>query len=344
MTLENVSSTLRSRILRNAELEPCKTAFIDAKTPGSDQKENFCLIGGGVSENPGQVTHIKIPHGFDVGAARQPKGCKNSHHTHDTEEIFVVHKGSWKFSWGHDGSDGYVVLNAGDTISLPTAVFRGFENVGDGDNFLFCILGQKIDGTAGKVTWPPYVFENAKDHGLVLLEGGRLIDTSSGEKIPEGAKLMRATTDEDVAKYKPFSHADIAKGVLLESELTDQICETGGLNSIEGVSEIPVIGLQNANESLNKGKIDWSHNFVLRRLRLESGAIVPEHKRFEEEVLFVHKGSLHVKTSEGEFDLHEGDLFTCPIELMREYSNIANEKVDVIVARRGDNPKAAEFK
>ena len=38
------------QIVRYAELVPRRTAFIDAHTPGSDQKENFTIIGGGVSE------------------------------------------------------------------------------------------------------------------------------------------------------------------------------------------------------------------------------------------------------------------------------------------------------
>ena len=42
------------QIVRYGELIPCKTAFIDAHTPGSDQKENFTIIGGGVSESPDQ--------------------------------------------------------------------------------------------------------------------------------------------------------------------------------------------------------------------------------------------------------------------------------------------------
>ena len=40
-------------IVRYGELVPCKTAFIDAHTPGSDKKENFTIIGGGVSANSG---------------------------------------------------------------------------------------------------------------------------------------------------------------------------------------------------------------------------------------------------------------------------------------------------
>ena len=54
---------IESRIIRYGELIPCKTAFIDAHTPGSDQKENFTIIGAGVSESPDQHVHLALPHG-----------------------------------------------------------------------------------------------------------------------------------------------------------------------------------------------------------------------------------------------------------------------------------------
>jgi len=53
------SEELEARIVSYGDLIPCKTAFIDAHTPGSDQKENFTIIGGGVSESPDQHVHIK---------------------------------------------------------------------------------------------------------------------------------------------------------------------------------------------------------------------------------------------------------------------------------------------
>ena len=52
------SNEMEKRIVRYGELKPCKTAFIDAHTPGSNQKENFTIIGGGVSESPDQHVHI----------------------------------------------------------------------------------------------------------------------------------------------------------------------------------------------------------------------------------------------------------------------------------------------
>ena len=85
------------RIVRSDELRPCFDAFIDTRTPGSDKKENFTIIGPGVSENPNQHVHIAEPHGFNIGGARQPPGCVNSQHSHDTVEVFFVHKGTWSF-------------------------------------------------------------------------------------------------------------------------------------------------------------------------------------------------------------------------------------------------------
>ena len=75
---------IESRIIRYGELRPCKTAFIDAHTPGSNQKENFTIIGAGVSESPDQHVHLALPHGFNIGAAGQPPKCRNSLHSHRT--------------------------------------------------------------------------------------------------------------------------------------------------------------------------------------------------------------------------------------------------------------------
>ena len=32
-------------VVRYGDLKPCRTAFIDAHTPGSDRKENFTIVG-----------------------------------------------------------------------------------------------------------------------------------------------------------------------------------------------------------------------------------------------------------------------------------------------------------
>jgi quercetin dioxygenase-like cupin family protein len=341
MTPTSNIDKLKPFILRRSEIVPCKTAFIDARSPGSDQKENFCLIGSGVAENPSQVVHINTPHGFDVGAARQPTGCKNSHHSHDTEEVFVVHKGQWKFTWGEDGSDGEVVLHSGDTISIPTQCFRGFENVGDNDGFLFSVLGHLPNGTPGRVTWAPYVFDEAKKHGLVLLQDGRLIDTHAGQSVPDDQPLYQPVCGKELEAFRTLSMEDMVKNVSRFTDLMGQ--GAGGLTNGNGVYEFAVIGDKTDGDGMPAGKISRPHNFQLRRLLLDSGATIAKHSRQEQEVLFVHRGSLNISTDEGSLTLDAGDLFTCPIGLARCFANEGNETADIIVLRGGDNPKAANY-
>ena len=56
------------------------------------QKDNFTIIGPGVSESPDQHVHISETPGFNIGAAGQPPKCINSLHSHTTAEVFFVLK------------------------------------------------------------------------------------------------------------------------------------------------------------------------------------------------------------------------------------------------------------
>ena len=132
---------MEQRIVRYGDLIPCKIAFIDAHTPGSDQKENFTIIGGGVSESADQHVHIQGTPGFNIGAAGQPPKCRNSLHSHTTAEVFFVLKGRWRFFWGRWGDAGEVTLEEGDIINIPTGIFRGFENIGTDYGMIMAVLG-----------------------------------------------------------------------------------------------------------------------------------------------------------------------------------------------------------
>ncbi len=198
---------METRIVRYGDLQPCKTAFIDAHTPGSDQKENFTIIGGGVSESPDQHVHIAIPHGFNIGAAGQPPKCRNSLHSHRTAEVFFVLKGRWRFFWGRYGNTGEVVLEEGDIFNIPTGIFRGFENIGTDYGMIMAILGG--DDAGGGVIWAPEVIKDAKDHGLVLGENGKLYDSKKGQSLPDGVKPMPLLTEEKLAGYPEPTTADV---------------------------------------------------------------------------------------------------------------------------------------
>src|SRR4051794_21312063 len=210
--LENIRPTLsqaemEARIVRYGDLRPCKTAFIDAHTPGSDQKENFTIIGGGVSESPDQHVHIKETPGFNIGAAGQPPRCRNSLHSHRTAEVFFVLKGRWRFFWGRWGTAGEVVLEEGDIFDIPTGIFRGFENIGTDYGMIMAVLGG--DDAGGGVIWAPQVVEDAKDHGLVLGANGRLYDTKKGERLPEGVGPMPLLTEDELKTFPEPTTADV---------------------------------------------------------------------------------------------------------------------------------------
>ncbi|MEJ6403897.1 cupin domain-containing protein [Yoonia sp. 2307UL14-13] len=198
---------MEHRIVRYGDLQPCKTAFIDAHTPGSDQKENFTIIGGGVSESPDQHVHIAIPHGFNIGAAGQPPKCRNSLHSHRTAEVFFVLKGRWRFFWGQHGTAGEVVLEEGDIFNIPTGIFRGFENIGTDYGMIMAILGG--DDAGGGVIWAPHVITDAQDHGLVLGQNGKLYDSKKGQNLPDGVMPMPLLTPEELMNYPEPTTADV---------------------------------------------------------------------------------------------------------------------------------------
>lgn len=198
---------MEARIVRYGDLVPCKTAFIDAHTPGSNQKENFTIIGGGVSESMDQHVHIRDTPGFNIGAAGQPPKCKNSLHSHTTAEVFFVLKGRWRFFWGRNGDAGEVILDEGDIINIPTGIFRGFENVGTDYGMIMAILGG--DDAGGGVLWAPEVIKEASEHGLLLASNGKLYDSKKGEKIPANLDLMPPLSKTKLESFPELSALDL---------------------------------------------------------------------------------------------------------------------------------------
>jgi len=289
---------MAGRIVRYAELRPCRNAFIDTRSPGSEAKENFTIIGPGVSENPAQHVHIPEPHGFNIGGARQPPGCVNSQHSHLTAEVFVVHSGHWRFDLGEHREDAQVRIGPGDVISLPTGMFRGFTNIGEGSGFLFAVLG---GDDPGRVLWAPQVFDLARHHGLVLLQSGRLIDTAAGQAVSPDAVVMPRTTPEQVAALHRANAAEAERMVWRSRQPA-------------GSGADPVIGAG--------GPLDWPHGFALERIGVTAGDSLGLPAPTGPEVFFVQEGELHVTWAEGVVVLGPGDTMTVPGGLARALSSV----------------------
>jgi mannose-6-phosphate isomerase-like protein (cupin superfamily) len=288
------ADAMAARIVRYADLAPCYNAFIDCRTPGSEAKENFTIIGPGVSENPAQHVHIAERHGVNIGGARQPPHCVNSQHSHDTAEVFVVHSGDWRFDLGENGEDASVELHPGDVISLPIHMFRGFTNIGQDTGFLWAVLG---GDDAGHVTWAPRVFELARDYGLVLLENGQLVDTAAGEVIPPGLAPLAPTTRSQVEAMR---------------RATPEQAATLVSRAQAGSGETPIIAPD--------GHFTDDHGFTLSRLDLDASTTMPAAPVEGIEIIFLHRGSLGVGWADGAVTLGEGDTMTVPTGLTRTLS------------------------
>ncbi len=283
---------MEKRIVRYAELKPCRTAFIDAHTPGSNQKENFTIIGGGVSESPDQHVHIKETPGFNIGAAGQPPKCRNSLHSHRTAEVFFVLKGTWRFFWGRYGKAGEVVLQEGDIFNIPTGIFRGFENIGTDYGMIMAILGG--DDAGGGVIWAPQVIEDAKDHGLVLGENGKLYDTKKGQALPDGIKPMPLLTEEELKGFPETPVHDVVR---------DYVARYWDLMSLAQSSPAKVIG----EKALLRDKPGFEVQFLTRGSIGEDAYSLDRH-----EVLMVMRGHWRLAWDGGEAFLAPGDTCAVP--------------------------------
>ena len=245
--------------------------------------------------------HIAEPHVFNIGGARQPPACVNSQHSHDTAEVFLVHSGQWRFDLGETGQDAQVEMGPGDVISLPTGMFRGFTNIGTDIGFLWAVLGED---DPGRVLWAPDVFKLARQHGLVLLETGQLIDTVAGQKVPADATIMPETTAQQVAALHVATPA--------EAESFVAKAKPGSLQIIH-----------------KDGVLRGEHGFSLSQVSLSKGQQLAD---VAGAVIFVHKGAMTLTSEEGPLPLQIGDTLSVPHD--QDPTIIANQDSVIHIVKK----------
>ncbi len=315
---------MEARIVRYGELRPCKTAFIDAHTPGSNQKENFTIIGGGVSESPDQHVHIKETPGFNIGAAGQPPKCRNSLHSHRTAEVFFVLKGRWRFFWGRWGKAGEVVLEEGDIINIPTGIFRAFENVGTDYGMIMAVLGGNDAG--GGVIWAPQVITDAKDYGLVLGNNGKLYDTKKGQTLPVGVPPMPLLSDEELKAFPEPTTRDV---------LPNHIARYWDMMALADHQPAKVIG----PDAMLRDKPGFEVDFITRGSIPETAYSTPRH-----EILMVMRGYWKLSWNSHEKTLAPGDTCAVPPGVVHTLSPSMTGEASMFRVRNTDDPAGPTWK
>ena len=309
---------MEARIVRYGDLRPCKTAFIDAHTPGSNQKENFTIIGGGVSESPDQHVHIRDTPGFNIGAAGQPPKCRNSLHSHRTAEVFFVLKGRWRFFWGRWGTAGEVVLEEGDIFNIPTGIFRGFENIGTDYGMIMAILGG--DDAGGGVIWAPQVIEDARDHGLVLGQNGKLYDSKQGQHLPDGVAPMPLLTEAELAAFPEPTTAEV---------VPDFVARYWDLMALSDRQPARVI----AADGVLRDRPGFEVEFLSRGSIPDQPYTTERH-----EVLMPMRGHWRLSWEGGATVLNPGDTMAVPPGLARSLTPSMTGEASLYRVRNTDDP------
>ena len=331
----------RARLIPRAEMVACKMAFIDCKMPGSERKENYSLIGAGVTQSRDQVVNLTEPHGFSLGVAAMPPQTVNNLHVHFTAEVFIIQRGTWTFRWGADGKDGEIVGGPGDVVSVPTWIFRGFTNTGDMDGWIFTALGG--DDTGG-IIWHPSILRTAAEYGLFLTRDNMLVDTDAGLPQPDADTLMPPLTQAQIATLPRYTVDDMRKHTvpaaqrgwspraLLDSRIPGHASELA-----------PVIGHGMTEDSSQVAPIGNPHGFSIEWLRLQPGNEVGRHLLAEKQVAIVFAGGLEVVLNE---PLHEvrlpvatGECFSTPGDTWRRYVASGDTPVEVALITSGDHRK-----
>ena len=304
---------MTERIARFNELTPSTLPFVEGRIQGHKERKNYSIVGPGVAEDSQQSVKISKPHGYNLGAVSANPKNGSGLHSHTTAEVFLIYSGNWRFYWGADGKN-EIILSQGDIISMPTNMFRGFENAGKEEGLIFVVLGNDDPGI---ITWVPNVLIKAKETGLALLDDNSLIDLKESE-IPPNRKLLEPITNEMLQKFDNYEINEIENFICrLKNQTNHEIDLKNGIKLIQ------IIGSNFSNKNYSY-LIDHNTGFNLSILKAKKGLI--EDLIFDKPtILFSQKGNWKVKIEKDEFNINSKDTFSLPLNTKVSISIDNNE-------------------
>ncbi|TDD86845.1 cupin domain-containing protein [Actinomadura darangshiensis] len=336
---------VRRRTIRRADFVSCDQAFIDCRTPGSDQKQNYAMIGPGVSQSSGQFVNLREPHGFNIGAAAMPNGVTNNLHLHFTAEVFLCFRGEYLLRWGADGTDGELRLREGEVASIPSWTFRGFTNVGPDDGWLFTVLGR--DATGG-IIWAPSVLREAAGHGLYLTSGNQLVDTVAGDVLPPEDELIPPLTAEQIAQLRVYSAEEMRDRVAGREDLSWS--DTPFLDSRlpgGGARLACVIGYGLTQDRFQHPVIGNPHGHTIAWLSGLPGQGVSRHRHGASQVLLARDGewevTLNAPGEEVSVRLGPWDMLSVPPGAWRRIRSTGAQDASMVLITGGDGRVCPEW-
>ena len=334
-----------SRLVRRSDLVACKLAFIDCKLPGSEQKENYSIIGAGVTESADQVVNLREPHGFSLGVAAMPPGVTNNLHIHYTAEVFMIFRGEWLFRWGADGKDGEIIGRAGDVVSIPTWIFRGFTNVGADDGWIFTCLGRD---ECGGLIWHPSILRGAAEYGLYLTRDDVVVNTGTGAAKPDDSELTTPLANDVMASLDRYSTEAMRQRVVAadtrawsDRALLDAFLP-GHRSALAAV-----VGPGMTEDRKSRPKVTNPHGFCVEWLRIEAGQMVGPFRIEPKQVLIVYEGALEITLNRAAdavtIPVQTSDLYSAPAGAWRSLRAVGDMPATIAVITAGDGRARIEW-
>ena len=332
-----------ARHVKRSDYQSCTVAFIDCKKPGSHLKQNYSIIGPGVTSSSEQVINLPEPHGFNIGAAAMPTGITNNLHIHFTAEVFMVYEGEYTFRWGSNGENEFVG-RPGDVLSVPTWIFRGFTNTGSGDGWVFTTLGG--DNTGG-VIFHPDIIREAADYGLYISRDNVLIDTAKGDPTPTEDQCIAPMAHEDMAKLRDYSPDEMRERVVTTGDRDFRPAFIDRALDGCGAEIAPVIGHGITQNRDHTARIVNPHGFSMEWLRLQPGQRVSPFVLADKMVVIPRAAGVRVDLNDAgdvEVALGAWDTFSIPDGAVRSLVNTSAAAVEVLVVVSGDHQKRPRFR
>ncbi len=339
---------LRSRFIPFSSLRYSTEAFIDYRIPGCAPKYNYALIGSGVSQGDKQPVSLREKHGFQVGGVMMPPGVTNPPHMHFTAEVFICTRGRWNLHWGFNPERHEVVFEPGDICSVPTWIYRGFQNVGEEDGFMFTALGH--DDTGG-ILWAPQTLRAAQEQGLHLTEDYQIVDERAGQVWDDRTmRRLQPMTSQEIDALEVWTPERMAGRVVRFRDLSwsRHALLDAALPGC-GAQIAPVIGHGMSQDLHQTPPIGNAHGHSLEWLRIPPGGSVSRHRIAAKQVLIAYRGrvELAVGDAAARFTLAgtgtTWDSYAMPAGVWRSYRNTGSEDAVLLVVSAGDAPKPIEW-
>lgn len=327
-------------------IEPCDfvadtAAFIDVRLPRSAGKASYSFIGPGVSQNQDQTVNLNVPHGFNIGAASMASGVVNSQHLHFTAEVFICTRGRWRVAIG-EHREQTLELDAGTIFSTPTWVFRGFENIGDDDGWLYTVLGG--DDTGG-IIWAPDVLRAAAETGLYLRPDYTVIDGIDGLSTNDVVQPLEPAQLASVDRYN--DHELAARAVRQEDLMWSDRSLLSNVVAGHASAMAPVIGHGMTEDRLHRAPITSAHGFSVEWLKLPPGSSTGLHRHQQNQVVILIDGSWDIGVNRGQHALHtrpaQGSVVSVNSGAWRDISNIGDSEAHAVVVCATDQRPVIEW-